>query len=92
MGVGRCCACVDGSAARGVQAFALPHDPHPYPSPQGGGERKGNGKRYALSLLLFCRLNTRSSTTARSAKVEVSPRLPNSSSVKPGHTNRKLLL
>src|SRR5580692_4204090 len=35
---------------------------------------------YALSLLLFCRLLTRSSTTAGSAKVEVSPRLPYSSS------------
>ena len=34
----------------------------------------------ALATFLFCRLFTRSSTTARSASVEVSPRLPNSSS------------
>src|SRR6267154_1623307 len=36
-------------------------------------------KTYACAFL-FCRLSTRSSTTAGSAKVEVSPRLPNSSS------------
>ena len=37
MGVGRSFANADGSRTP-VNDFALPRDPHPYPSPQGGGE------------------------------------------------------